>query len=146
MVTLAKGVAGGLPAGALVWRAELGDFPTMGHGSTYGGNPLISSVALACWDLLTRGGLMERSVKVGSFLLDRLRKMTVPGVAQVRGRGLLIGVELEDRSGPVVKALQERGVLALPAGPKVLRFLPPLVATEEQCEKAVSVLEEILGR
>lgn len=146
MVTLAKGIAGGLPAGALVWRSELGDFPAMGHGSTYGGNPLVSSVALACWELLERGGLMERSIKVGSFFLDRLRNMPVSGVAQVRGRGLLIGVELEDRAGPVVKALQERGVLSLPAGPKVVRFLPPLVATEEHCDSVVSILEEVLHR
>lgn len=144
LVTLAKGLAGGLPMGALVWRSELGDFPAMGHGSTYGGNPLTSSVALRCWDLLEEG-LMERSVKVGSFFLGKLREIDNPAVKDVRGRGLLLGVELDGRAAPVVRALQERGVLSLPAGPSVVRFLPPLVATEDQCSRVATTLGEVLG-
>lgn len=145
MVTLAKGLAGGLPMGALVWRSELGDFPGMGHGSTYGGNPLTASVALRCWDLLVEGGLIERSVKVGNFFLERLREIDHPSVKEVRGKGLLLGVELDGRAGAVVKALQERGVLSLPAGPSVVRFLPPLVATEDQCARVADTLGEVLG-
>ncbi len=145
LVTLAKGLAGGLPAGALIWRSTLGGFPSMGHGSTYGGNPLVSSVALACWDLLEEGGLLEKSTKVSALFLDMLRQMDLSVVQEVRGCGFLIGIELEDRAAPVVKALQERGVLSLPAGPKVVRFLPPLVATEAQCRQVTEVLGEVLG-
>lgn len=142
MVTLAKGLAGGLPAGALVWKGSLGDFPAMSHGSTYGGNPLVSAVALRGHEVICRDGLLERSVKVGSYLRSRLAEMD--SAVAVRGLGLLVGVQIEGRSGPVVKALQGRGLLALPAGPQVVRFLPPLVADESHCDRAVEILASVL--
>ncbi len=142
MVTLAKGLAGGLPAGALVWKGALGDFPSMSHGSTYGGNPLVSAVALRGHEVIDRDGLLERSVKIGSYLRSKLSRL--PSVVAVRGLGLLIGVEIEGRSAPVVRALQERGLLALPAGPQVVRFLPPLVADVPSCDRAVAIFASVL--
>jgi len=145
VVTLAKGIAGGLPAGAVVWKACHGGFPAMSHGSTYGGNPLVCAVALRGHEVILRDGLLERSAKVGSYLRSGISRLGHPGIVDVRGMGLLVGVEVRGRSAPVVRALQERGLLALPAGPQVVRFLPPLTAGEADCDRAVDILAAALN-
>jgi len=145
IVCLAKGVAGGLPVGATVWKESLGDFPQGSHGSTYGGNPLVSRVASEALSLVTGEGLCEKARKAGESFRSRLEAIGSPAVKDVRGLGLLVGVQVEGRSAPIVRALQERGVLALPAGPNVVRFLPSFAAEPAHFERAAEALEEVLA-
>ena len=144
IVTVAKGVAGGLPIGAAVWKGELGDFPAKGHGSTYGGNPLIASVALASWGLLHSERYPERALENGGFFASLLEKLDSPLIREIRHRGLLFGVELTVKADPVIKNLQEKGVLALNAGPQVVRFLPPFTAEREHFVTAAQALGQVL--
>jgi acetylornithine/LysW-gamma-L-lysine aminotransferase len=145
IVCLAKGVAGGLPAGVTVWKGEIGDFPAKGHGSTYGGNPLVSAVGLAALMLLKEEDLPGKAIQAGDGFRKAIIALGSPLVKEVRGMGLLTGVELGIRSVQVVAALQERGVLALPAGPMVLRFMPPFTASKDDYERVLSVLAQVLG-
>jgi len=144
LVCLAKGLAGGLPAGALLWRRRLGSFPPGGHGSTYGGNPLVCAVGHAAFGLLQEG-LPERADALGKIFRDALGAISSPRITDVLGLGLLVGVSLDEPSAPLVTALQERGILALSSGPKAVRFLPPLPASEESVRRAVAALADLLS-
>jgi len=148
ILCLAKSLAGGVPMGAIgLGRRvmESGRVTRGVHGSTFGGNALACAAALATLDILEREKLVERAVELGEYTLLRLQKMRSPLIREVRGRGLLIGIELNRRVQPYLEALCERGILALPAGPNVLRLLPPLVITEEQLNHALDVIEELLS-
>jgi acetylornithine/LysW-gamma-L-lysine aminotransferase len=142
IVTLAKGLAGGLPAGAVIWKGDLGDFPAKGHGSTYGGNPVVSSVGLAAWDLLHSERYPELAAERGAFFASLLAELKSPLIREIRHMGLLFGVEVSVKADPIVKELQEKGVLALNAGPQVVRFLPPFTAKEEH----FSLVAETFGK
>jgi len=145
IVCFAKGMAGGLPIGAAVWKGSLGDFPTMGHGSTYGGNPLVSSVALASWEILHEDGFLEGVMERAERFRALLLRIKSPRVKEVRGMGLMYGVELFSiKATPVLQALQHKGVVALPAGPTVVRFLPPLVAQDRHFDRVASAFGEAL--
>lgn len=147
LLCLAKSIAGGLPMGAVLLRAGLADLPTSSHGSTFGGNPLACAAALAALDVLEAERLPERSAELGAWLLDELRARLgdSPTVREVRGLGLLVGLELKTRVTLLLQRLQTRGILALPAGPTVLRLLPPLVIERADLERVVAVLEAELG-
>jgi len=145
VVCLAKGVAGGLPVGVTIWKGSLGDFPQGSHGSTYGGNPLVCRVACEALALLTDEKLCERARLFGDSFRSRLEEVSSPAIKEVRGLGLLVGVQVEGRSAPVVRALQERGVLALPAGPNVVRFLPSFAAEPDHFERVAQTLQEVLS-
>src|SRR5260370_12591905 len=114
------------------------------HGSSFGGNPLACASALATLDILEQEALAERAATLGARALERLRAWHTPLIREVRGRGLLLGIELSRRVQPYLEALLEQGVLALQAGPNVIRLLPPLVITDEQLEHVLDVLEELL--
>jgi acetylornithine/LysW-gamma-L-lysine aminotransferase len=144
IVCLAKGVAGGLPIGVTIWKGDLGDFPQGSHGSTYGGNPLVCRVAREALALIAEDGLCEKARTFGERFRCRLEAIASPTVKAVRGLGLLVGVQIEGRSAPAVRALQERGVLALPAGPTVVRFLPSFAAEADHFERAARAFEEVL--
>lgn len=147
ILCLAKSLAGGVPMGAIgLGRRvmESGRIAKGVHGSTFGGNPLACAAALATLDILEQEKLVEQAVALGEYALQRLQAMHSPLIREVRGRGLLIGIELNRRVQPYLEALCERGVLALPAGPNVLRLLPPLVITEEQLKHVLDVIEELL--
>jgi len=148
LVCLAKGLAGGVPIGALVMRAELAKLPAGSHGSTFGGNPLACAAANAVLDVIERDGLVERARINGARLLARLTERLAPhpAVRAIRGRGLMIGIELRVRSAPVQQRLQERGYLVLGAGPNVVRLLPPLVATWDELAELADVLCEEIAR
>jgi acetylornithine/LysW-gamma-L-lysine aminotransferase len=145
IVTLGKGIAGGVPLGVVAWRGSLGQFPDGTHGTTFGGNPLACAAAVAALTALRDGDLPAHADETGAWLLDTLRARDLRAVREIRGRGLMIGLELRDRVTPVLKALQERAILALPAGVNVLRLLPPLVITREELEPAVDALTELLA-
>ena len=143
VLCLGKGLAGGLPIGAVVWRDSLGQWPRGSHGSTLGGNPLACAAATATVKLLD-SGLAEHAARVGESFLTDLRGLGHPMIREVRGLGLMIGVDLRRRVTPVLKALMERGVLALPAGPTVLRLLPPLIVSEDQLSEVLDTILEVL--
>ncbi len=144
IIALGKGIAGGLPMGVVCWRAALGTIPGGSHGSTFGGNPLACAAAIATLTTLRDERLPERAAALGARLLDELRARHHPQVRDVRGQGLMIGLELRGRVTPVLKRLQELGVLALPAGLNVLRLLPPLVITHDELHRILSAVQEAL--
>jgi len=149
ILCLAKSLAGGIPMGAVCLGPrviESGRITRGIHGSSFGGNPLACASALATLDILEREALAERAATLGARALERLRAWHTPLIREVRGRGLLLGIELSRHVQPYLEALLERGVLALQAGPNVIRLLPPLVITDEQLEHVLDVLEEVLVR
>src|SRR6266571_4250155 len=134
ILCLAKSLAGGVPMGAICLGRrviESGRITRGIHGSSFGGNPLACAAALATLDILEREALPERAAALGEYALQRLRALHTPLIREVRGRGLLLGIELSRRVQPYLEALGECGVLALPAGQNVIRLLPPLVISEE---------------
>ena len=143
---LAKSMAGGLPMGATLMAETVPALPPASHGSTFGGNPLVCAAGLAVLDVLQTTDLIEQARTRGEAVREHLRAH-LPGtvVRDVRGRGLMIGIELRGKVAPVLSALQARGVLALPAGKTVLRLLPPLVITDEELWQAVETVEEVLA-
>lgn len=144
ILCLAKSMAGGLPMGATLHGTRVGQLPTGTHGSTFGGNPLACAVALAVLDVLESEHLPDRAARLGEQLLARLRKTNLGLVREVRGLGLMIGIELKQKVTPILQKLQERGVLALPAGKTVLRLLPPLVIHADEWEDVGTTVIDVL--
>ncbi len=144
MLCLAKGIAGGVPMAAVLCRDGL-RVPPGKHGTTFGGNPLACAAALAAIAFMEERRLAERAEELGARFRDRFERRLPARVRQVRQAGLMIGVELRERCGPFLSALADRGVLALSAGPTVLRLLPPLVATEEQIDEVAEALQAVLA-
>lgn len=148
VMTLAKALAGGLPIGAVLARDRCARVMGPGsHGSTFGGNPLVTAAAVATLQTVLEERLPERAARVGAYLMERLRDLarTRPAVREVRGRGLLLGVELDRPAAPVVTACRERGLLLLSAGDAVLRLTPPLIVEEADVDRAIGVLEAVLA-
>ena len=144
ILILAKSLAGGVPMGAVALGQRIGKPAVATHGSTFGGNPLACAAARATLAVLQAERLTEQAAEKGAWLLERLRALPQRRIREVRGLGLMIGIELRERATPYLQALQERGVLALPAGPTVIRLLPPLVISYEQLETVVAALGEVL--
>ncbi|MCB9449803.1 MAG: acetylornithine/succinylornithine family transaminase [Anaerolineaceae bacterium] len=146
VVALAKGIAGGVPMGAVAWRGELGTIPGGSHGSTFGGNPLACAAAVAVITTLREENLVERTAELGAWFRDEVAALSLTQVREVRGLGLMVALELRGRVTPVLKTLQEDyGILALPAGLNVLRLLPPLVISREQLATIRDALAEVLS-
>lgn len=145
MLALGKSIGGGIPMGVLAWREGLGSFDAGVHGSTFGGNPLACAASRAVLRVLRDETLPERAARLGDWLLTELRGVDLPLVREVRGLGLMVGIELRKKVGPVLKGLMDLGIWALPAGPTVLRLLPPLTIEEADLQTAVSAIREVLG-
>lgn len=143
MLCLAKSIAGGVPMGALLLGERVGELSPGIHGSTFGGNPLACAAALASLDVLENEHLPERAAELGDFLLSRLNSLQSSLIREVRGLGLMIGIEIKRKVAPFLQAMMKRGVLALPAGMTVIRLLPPLVITRKQLDNVVDVLQEV---
>jgi 4-aminobutyrate aminotransferase len=155
MVAIAKGIASGLPLGVAVARADVMAWPPGAHASTFGGNPVSCAAALATIALL-RDQYVKNAADVGAHLMEALRALAGkhPLVGDVRGRGLMIGIELvRDRTtkeratterDAIVDAAFRRGLLVLGAGKNAIRFSPPLVLTREQADAAVRIFDEAL--
>ncbi len=154
IVCMAKGIASGMPLGVTMSRAEIMDWVPGSHASTFGGNPVCIAAALATLDVIEKEGLMRNSQEVGDHMLKRMadwpKKHRIVG--DVRGRGLMIGVEIvkdqktreygaieRDR---IVEQAFERGVLFLGCGPSTVRIAPPLIVTRDEADVAMDVLEE----
>ena len=141
---VAKAMAGGVPMGAVLASERVGSLRGL-HGSTFGGNPLACAAALAAIDFMESEDLASRAATLGEQLLTTMRSRNWPKVREVRGLGLMIGIELKERAQPVIVELMEQGILALPAGPTVLRLLPPLVIEQAELDRVVSALDGILS-
>jgi acetylornithine/LysW-gamma-L-lysine aminotransferase len=144
IISIGKAIAGGLPMGAVCWRGGHGPIERATHGSTFGGNPLACAVALAAITTIRDEGLVEKARVNGKWFIDELAALKLRGAREVRGRGLMIGIELRGRVTPALKALQEHGVLALPAGLNTLRLLPPLTINREQLSVVASAIKAVL--
>jgi acetylornithine/LysW-gamma-L-lysine aminotransferase len=145
ILCLAKSIAGGLPMGAIAFSRAVGDLPKRSHSSTFGGNPLACAAAIAAIGEMRRLDLATRARERGAQLLDGLRAIRSDKVREVRGLGLLAGIELKENAGPTLKALQDEGVLALGAGPTVVRYLPPLVITPQQVDRVIVATTKLLS-
>jgi acetylornithine/LysW-gamma-L-lysine aminotransferase len=146
LMCLAKGIAGGLPMGAVVVGPRVGDLARKSHGSTFGGNPLCCAAAVAAIDYIESEGLPERAAQSGKRLKDGLSRIDSPVVREVRGVGLMVAMELKSKAGPYLAALAEHGVLALSAGANAMRFLPPLVITDEEVDQVVAAVDAVLSQ
>ncbi|MGC8839070.1 MAG: aspartate aminotransferase family protein [Anaerolineae bacterium] len=144
ILCVAKGMAGGVPMGATLLGERVGPLPAKVHGSTFGGNPLACAAATATIRVLVTESLPRRAAELGAYFLDALRSLSSPLIREVRGLGLMVGVELKRPSAPYLAALAERGVLALQAGSTVVRFLPPLVIGREDLDQVVQALDAVL--
>src|SRR6267378_3995180 len=145
ILCLAKAIAGGIPMGAVAFSRAVGDLPKRSHSTTFGGNPLACAAAIAAIGEMRRLDLATRARERGAQLLDGLRAIRSDKVREVRGLGLLAGIELKENAGPTIKALQDDGVLALGAGPTVVRFLPPLVISAAQIDRVLVATAKVLA-
>ena len=144
IVAIGKAIGGGLPMGVVCWRDAHGPIERATHGSTFGGNPLACAAAIAVLETLEELDLTRKAAEDGAWFVDLLRRLELGSARAIRGRGLMIGVELRGRVTPALKALHERGVLALPAGLNTLRLLPPLIITREQLRVVADAMAEAL--
>jgi acetylornithine/N-succinyldiaminopimelate aminotransferase len=147
IMTLAKGLGNGVPVGAMLARAEVAESFGLGaHGSTFGGNALACAAAVATVRALLEEGVLENCRQQGAYLRGKLEEVArrCPRVREVRGHGLLVGVELTGPAGPVADACRERGLIVNATAERVVRLAPPLVVSATEIDRAVAVLAEVL--
>ncbi|OBX08095.1 ornithine--oxo-acid aminotransferase [Gallibacterium salpingitidis] len=146
MYILGKALGGGVfPISCVVADKEiLGVFNPGSHGSTFGGNPLACAVSLAALDVLEQEKLAERSLELGEYFLNELKKIEYPYIKEVRGKGLFIGLELTKAARPYCEALKEKGLLCKETHDNVIRFAPPLVIEKADLDWALSKIKEVL--
>lgn len=143
VVAMAKGLASGVPIGALLARGEAATtFGPGQHGTTFGGNPLACRAALETLATIEDDGLLDSAARIGERIRSALREglAGVPGVVEVRGQGLMIGIELDRSCGAIVQTMLERGVLLNVTHDRVIRLLPPLIFTEDEADQLVAAL------
>jgi len=157
IVCAAKGIASGMPLGAMIARASLMDWKPGAHASTFGGNPVAIAAALATIELLEEK-YMANAARMGAYLMERLRDWPArhPLVGDIRGKGLMVGIELvKDRNtkayateqrDQLVRRAFENGLLVLGCGASTLRLMPPLVVRRRQIDAAVEILDRCLTR
>jgi 4-aminobutyrate aminotransferase len=157
IITVAKGIASGMPLGVTIAKAELMDWVPGSHASTFGGNPVCIAAAMATVDVLEREAI-QNAANVGEYIMKRLRTWPAkhPMVGDVRGYGLMIGVEIvkdqksrerapKERDRIVDELAFERGLLLLGAGPNTVRICPPLILTKEQADAGLDIIEQCLS-
>jgi len=145
VITLAKGLGGGLPLGAMIALGKAADlFQPGDHGSTFGGNPVTTAAGLAAIKFIESQKLLKKVEKQGAYLIQELA--LIPGVAEVRGAGLLLGIELETlKAADIAKALQNEGVLVNAANPTTIRLAPALIVTDVQIKKFISIFKKVMS-
>ena len=147
VMTLAKALASGIPIGAMVAKEFCAGVMVAGtHGTTFGGNPFATTVGVATLTTMLEDKLPDRADRVGSHLMAQLRALAgrLPAIRAVRGKGLLVGIDLDRPAGAVVSACRDRGLLVLTAGDQILRMTPPLVIDDTDADRAVGILEAVL--
>lgn len=145
VITLAKGLGGGLPLGAMIALGKAADlFQPGDHGSTFGGNPVTTAAGLAAIKFIETQKILKKVEKQGVYLMQELA--VIPGVSEVRGAGLLLGIELENlRAADIANALQNEGVLVNAANPTTIRLAPALIVTDAQLKKFVSIFKKVMS-
>jgi acetylornithine/LysW-gamma-L-lysine aminotransferase len=145
LLCVAKSLAGGVPMGAVLIGPAVQNLAPGLHGSTFGGNPLSCAAAVAALSVIEEENLPRQSLVKGAYLIDRIRSIQSPLVREVRGLGLMVGIELKQKVAPYLRAMQERGIIVLNAGLTTIRLLPPLVITYEQLDRVVAALVQVLA-
>ena len=146
--TLAKGLANGVPVGAMLGKTKLSAaFDYGSHGSTFGGNKLAMAAASASLTVLKEEGFLEKALTNGTYLQNQLKSMLAgnPKVTQVRGLGYMIGIETTEDLGQLVAAARAKGLIVLTAGSNVIRLLPPLTLTKAELNQGIAILEEVFA-
>ena len=145
ILCLSKSIANGLPIGVTVTTEAVSDrVPKGSHGSTFAGNPLVCAAGTATLRVLSDEALHTRAAQTGTRFQERIRDLRLPQIREVRGRGMMQAVELKKPVTAVIKAMQENGVLVLPAGGTVIRFLPSILIQDAQLDEGINVLAEAL--
>ena len=144
LLTCAKSLAGGVPMGAVLIGRSVKNLTPGVHGSTFGGNPLACAAAVAALTAMEEEDLPAQAEAKGKYLIDKLKDIQSSNIREVRGLGLMIGIEMKQKVAPYLKILQEKQVIVLNAGMTVIRLLPPLVISYEQIDHLVNVLTEVL--
>jgi acetylornithine/LysW-gamma-L-lysine aminotransferase len=143
ILALSKSIANGLPIGVTVTTEAVSDrVPKGSHGSTFAGNPLVCAAGAVTLRVLADETLHARATQAGTRFQERVRELGLPQIREVRGRGVMQAVELKKPATPVIKAMQEAGVLVLPAGGTVIRFLPSILIQDDQLDEGIHALAE----
>ena len=145
--TLAKGLGNGIPVGAMVAKEKLADaFGPGTHGSTFGGNPLAMAAAKAVLSIVFAEEFLQEVSEKAAYLAEQLNAeiKPLPFVKEIRQKGLMVGIECEDKVGELVPQLLEKGLMVLVAGEKVIRLLPPLTVTEDEITVAINQIKEVI--
>jgi acetylornithine/N-succinyldiaminopimelate aminotransferase len=144
IMTLAKAMGGGFPMGAMLAREDVAaNFGRGDHASTFGGNVLSCAAALANIEVIKKEKLVARSGELGAYLMKKLKALDKDYVKEIRGKGLMVGMELSTKCEDIVNRSRELGVLLNCTSESVLRFVPPLTITREQLDAVVGVIDEI---
>ncbi|MBM2809486.1 MAG: acetylornithine and succinylornithine aminotransferase, partial [Chloroflexi bacterium] len=149
IMTLAKGLGSGFPIGATLAKEHCAVFTPGDHASTFGGNPLATSVALAVQREIERLGLVDHVAVVGDYFMARLNDLMArhATIREIRGRGLLVGLEFHDEiARDVLDRMREDGLIANALSSRILRFVPPLIVSQEEVDEAVDILDGVLNR
>ncbi len=143
MVCLAKSMAGGLPMGAVLCSGHITVTPGL-HGTTFGGNPVCCVAARATLEFILETGLVDAAAQKGEYLGVQLGRIASPRVREVRRLGLMVGIDLREKAKPFIEKLQTAGVLAMPAGPTVVRLLPPLTIGHAELDQVAATVRDVL--
>lgn len=147
VVTLAKGIAGGVPMGACLSRGDASNILVSGdHQSTFGGNPLACAAGLVVLDELNKPGFLARVAEKGDYIRSAVSAWKLPCIADVRGRGLMIGIDITGKASDIQLEALKKGLCVSTAGIQTLRFLPPLNITMEEIDAGLLILREILEK
>lgn len=145
ILCLAKSIAGGVPMGAVALGERVSKLAPGIHASTFGGNPLACAAALTALDVIKEEKLSEKAAELGTYLINRLNKISSPLIREIRGMGLMVGIEIKQKIAPFLEALLAKGVITIPSGLTTIRLLPPLVITKDQLDSVVAALEEVFS-
>ena len=147
VMTLAKGLGNGIPIGACLARGKASETLTPGtHGSTFGGNPLVSRAAMATIEAIELDGLIDRATFIGNAITQGLANnlKDLDSVIEIRNKGLMIGIELDRRCTPIIDLALEAGLLLNVTADKIVRLLPPLILDDEQIQLLVTTLSSVI--
>jgi acetylornithine/LysW-gamma-L-lysine aminotransferase len=146
LLTCAKSLAGGVPMGAVLIGHNVNNLRPGVHSSTFGGNPLACAAAVAALTAIEEEDLAGQAAAKGKYLMDKLKQIQSPYIREVRGMGLMVGIEMKQKVAPYLRELQDLHIIALNAGMTVVRLLPPLVITYEQLDHLADALAEVLAK
>lgn len=148
IICLAKGLGGGLPIGAILATDKFSQFEPGDHAATFGGNPLVCTGANVVLSELLDNKLLQHTKKVGLHLKNKLTELQKKSdlITEVRGFGLMMGIELKSNISDIISECREKGLLLVGAGSTVIRFVPPLIVTEQEIDKALSILDSVINK